>query len=187
MTIQSPVEAMMNARHSVRKYDGQTKIEPAEMKTMLQTAFLAPTALNQQPIRALVITDLALRKQLCVATGNISQLTTSSAVVLFVLDRENHHQKPAFQAGQGNNMFSQQSDMLGALDTGLVAMQFMLVAKDHGYDTNPMTGFDAAEFTSILKLDAQRYQPLLLVSIGKAAVAGKMADHQPLSTLVDYR
>ncbi|MCT0161173.1 nitroreductase family protein [Lactiplantibacillus pentosus] len=186
MTTQSPLETVINARHSVRKYDGQTKIESEEMNQMLQTAFLAPTALNQQPIRALVITDAQLREQLCAATGNTSQLTTSSAVVLFVLDRENQHQTPAFQPGQGDAP-AQHSDTIGALDTGLIAMQFMLVAKDHGYDTNPMTGFDAAGFTKILNLDAQRYQPLLLVSIGKAAVAGKMAEHQPLSTLVDYR
>ncbi|MDY1545752.1 nitroreductase family protein [Lactiplantibacillus pentosus] len=63
MTTQSPLETVINARHSVRKYDGQTKIEPEEMNQMLQTAFLAPTALNQQPIRALVITDAQLREQ----------------------------------------------------------------------------------------------------------------------------
>ncbi|MCW6115819.1 nitroreductase family protein [Lactiplantibacillus plantarum] len=186
MTTNSPLEAIMNARHSVRQYDGQTKIGREEMAAMLQTAFLAPTALNQQPIRALVIEDAALRQRLCAATGNTSQLTTASAVVLFVLDRENQHQAPAFQASQGQQ-FDTGDETIGALDAGLIAMQFMLVAKDHGFDTNPMTGFDAVGFTSILELNAQRYRPLLLVSIGKAAVAGKPADHQPLATLVDYR
>ncbi|MBP5817212.1 nitroreductase family protein [Lactiplantibacillus plantarum] len=187
MTTNSPLEAIMNARHSVRQYDVQTKIGREEMAAMLQTAFLAPTALNQQSIRALVIVeDAALRQRLCAATGNTSQLTTASAVVLFVLDRENQHQVPAFQDSQGQQ-FDTGDETIGALDAGLIAMQFMLVAKDHGFDTNPMTGFDAAGFTSILELDAQRYRPLLLVSIGKAAVAGKPADHQPLATLVDYR
>nr|WP_262391010.1 nitroreductase family protein [Lactiplantibacillus plantarum] len=65
MTTNSPLEAIMNARHSVRQYDGQTKIGREEMGAMLQTAFLAPTALNQQPIRALVIEDAALRQWLC--------------------------------------------------------------------------------------------------------------------------
>lgn len=186
MTTKNPVEAIMNARHSVRQYDGQTEITREEMSAMLQTAFLAPTALNQQPIRVLVITDQQLRQRLCTATGNTSQLTTASAVVLFVADRTNRHQVPAFQAGQ--EVPREDSPLtIESLDAGLIAMQFMLVAKAHGYDTNPMTGFDAAGFTTILGLDAQRYQPLLLVSIGKAAVAGQMAEHQPLETLVAYR
>ncbi|MCW6128333.1 nitroreductase family protein, partial [Lactiplantibacillus plantarum] len=65
---------------------------------------------------------------MCAATGNTSQLTTASAVVLFVLDCENQHQAPAFQASQGQQ-FDTGDETIGALDAGLIAMQFMLVAK----------------------------------------------------------
>ncbi|WP_228463383.1 hypothetical protein [Lactiplantibacillus plantarum] len=36
MTTNSPLEAIMNARHSVRQYDGQTKIGREGMAAMLQ-------------------------------------------------------------------------------------------------------------------------------------------------------
>lgn len=185
MTINQPINDLMQARHSVRTYDGQTTIPASDMQAMLSMAFLAPSALNLQPIRALVIETPALRKELATATGNTTQLTTASAVVLFVNDRENLDEskpfQPSKQASDGENL------TLAGLNCGLVAMQFMLSAKDHGYDTNPMTGFDHGAFSRILNLDATRYEPLLLVSIGKAAVAGHLAKHKPLKRLIEFR
>lgn len=184
MTTNNPIIDIMQSRHSVRQYDGQP-IDRTELNRLLTTAFLAPTALNQQPIRALVIDSPEVRQQLTAATGNTSQLTTSAAVVLFVNDLENRDEAKPFQPAQRPAPTSHQA--IGALDVGLVAMQFMLLAKDAGYDTNPMTGFDAAMFNQILNLDPRRYQSLLLVSVGQAAKAGKLAEHKPLSQLVDYR
>lgn len=183
--LNQPINDVINARHSVRTYDGETKISHSEMQTMLKTAFLAPSALNLQPIRALVIESAMVRQQLATATGNTSQLTTASAVVLFVNDRENLTEAKPFAPSQQTGV-AEHLD-IAALDCGLVAMQFMLTAKDHGYDTNPMTGFDHAGFSHILNLDANRYEPLLLVSIGRARQAGRMAKHKALKTLVDFR
>ncbi|MFC6294870.1 nitroreductase family protein [Lactiplantibacillus daoliensis] len=185
MTTNQPINDVMNARHSVRAYDGVTTIKHAEMQALLKAAFLAPSALNLQPIRALVIESQIVRQHLATATGNTSQLTTASAVVLFVNDRENLAEPKPFMPAK------QTADKahlaIAALDCGMVAMQFMLAAKDHGYETNPMTGFDHAAFSRILDLDAERYEPLLLVSIGKAATAGKMAKHKAIKALVDFR
>ncbi|MFC6182234.1 nitroreductase family protein [Lactiplantibacillus daowaiensis] len=185
MTTNNPIIDVMQARRSVRQYDDQTVIKRADLEKMLKTAFLAPTALNLQPIRALVIESAELRRDLATATGNTSQLMTASAVVLFVNDLENRDERKPFLPAQQTSV-STHSD-IGALDAGLVAMQFMLLAKDAGYDTNPMTGFDHAAFSKILQLDSKRYQPLLLVSIGHAAQAGKLAKHKALKQLVDYR
>jgi len=185
MTTNQPINDVMNARHSVRTFDGVTTIKHAEMQALLKTAFLAPSALNLQPIRALVIESPMIRQQLATATGNISQLTTASAVVLFVNDRENLAEKKPFLPAQQTGV-KEHLD-IAALDCGLVAMQFMLAAKDHGYDTNPMTGFDHAAFSQILNLDTARYEPLLLVAIGKAVTAGKMAKHKAIKTLIDFQ
>ncbi|BDZ31520.1 nitroreductase family protein [Lactiplantibacillus sp. WILCCON 0030] len=185
MTINQPINDVIEARHSVRNYDGTTKISQTEMTAMLKLAFLAPSALNLQPIRAMVIATPQIRQQLATATGNKRQLTTASAVVLFVNDRENLAEaQPFLPAQRADN--PAQSD-IAALDTGLVAMQFMLVAKDHGYDTNPMTGFDHAAFSRILKLDPVRYEPRLLVAIGKAVQPGKGAPHKASQALIEFR
>lgn len=185
MSTSQTLKSVINARHSVRQYDGKTVIKPAELQKMLKTAFLAPSALNLQPIRALVISSPVLRQKLTVATGNTSQLTTASAVVLFVNDRENLDEARPFAPAKAAK--SAPATTTAALDCGLVAMQFMLVAKDHGYDTNPMTGFDHAAFSEILNLDTDRYEPQLLVSIGVAAQPASPAKHKNIKALVDFR
>jgi Nitroreductase len=51
-------------------------------------------------------------------------------------------------------------------------MQLMLVARAHGYDTNPMAGFECDRIVSAFDLDDERYVPVMILSIGKAKEAG---------------
>ena len=54
------------------------------------------------------------------------------------------------------------------VDSSLAAMQFMLVARDHGYETNPIGGFEADQLAEAFGLDKDRYVPVIILSIGKA-------------------
>lgn len=47
-------------------------------------------------------------------------------------------------------------------------MQFMLTARAHGYDTNPIAGYDAKKAATALGLDPERYVPVMAIAIGKA-------------------
>lgn len=58
------------------------------------------------------------------------------------------------------------------IDTSLVAMQFMLVARAHGYETNPIGGFEEDQLAEAFGLDKERYVPVMIVSIGKEKEAG---------------
>jgi nitroreductase len=58
------------------------------------------------------------------------------------------------------------------IDTSLVAMQFMLVARAHGYETNPIGGFEEDQLAEAFGLDKDRYVPVMIVSIGKGKEAG---------------
>ncbi len=49
---------------------------------------------------------------------------------------------------------------------GLEAMSLMLVARDMGYDSGPMIGFDPAQVSEVLGLD-EDHPPLMLVVVGK--------------------
>lgn len=48
----------------------------------------------------------------------------------------------------------------------------MLVARAHGYDTNPMAGFERDQIVSAFDLDDHRYVPVMILSIGKAKDEG---------------
>ena len=43
------------------------------------------------------------------------------------------------------------------VDTSLAAMQFMLIAREHGYDTNAMAGYDATKAALTMGLDPKQY------------------------------
>ncbi|EME7220962.1 nitroreductase family protein, partial [Enterococcus faecium] len=58
------------------------------------------------------------------------------------------------------------------VDSSLAAMQFMLVARDHGYETNPIGGFEADQLAEAFGLDKDRYVPVIILSIGKAVEEG---------------
>ncbi len=58
------------------------------------------------------------------------------------------------------------------VDTGLFAMQLMLAARAHGYDTNPIGGFEADQLAAAFNLDQERYTPVLILAIGKANEEG---------------
>ena len=53
------------------------------------------------------------------------------------------------------------------IDSSLMAMQLMLTAKAHGYDTNPIGGFDKENIADIIGYDSDRYVPVLAIAIGK--------------------
>ena len=55
------------------------------------------------------------------------------------------------------------------IDSSLMAMQLMLTAKAHGYDTNPIGGFDKENIADIIGYDSDRYVPVLAIAIGKKA------------------
>ena len=58
------------------------------------------------------------------------------------------------------------------IDASLMAMQLMLVAREHGYDTNPIGGFEEDRIAETFGIDPNRYVPVLIVAIGRAAKPG---------------
>lgn len=73
------------------------------------------------------------------------------------------------------------------LDCGFVIMQLMLSAKAYGYDTNPIGGYMKSELTEALGLDPKRYEPVLVLTIGKAAEVGKESTRFSVNEVTQWR
>ncbi|PYY25926.1 3-hydroxypropanoate dehydrogenase [Paenibacillus illinoisensis] len=58
---------------------------------------------------------------------------------------------------------------INMLDSGLISMQLMFVARAQGYDTSPMAGYDKERIAEVFSMDKERFQPVMLLSIGKAS------------------
>ena len=65
-------------------------------------------------------------------------------------------------------------------------MQLMLVAKEYGYDTCPIAGFNKQTILSALNIEDENLQPILIVSLGKAKDPGYDSYRIGLDDAVKY-
>lgn len=176
---------------------------------MLEDAALAPSAFNLQPWRFVVIDSNKGKEDLLeIAPFNFSQINTSSAVIavfgdLNFVDSAEEIYKETADLGYITqeikdkmlamvvpmyNQFSMDKKRESVLlDGGLVSMQFMLTAHAHGYATNPMSGFNKEKIAAVLGLDPERYVPILLISIGKAASDARPPVRLPISQITEWK
>lgn len=73
------------------------------------------------------------------------------------------------------------------IDAGLVSMQLMLSARAHGYDTNPIGGFEKDQIAEMFGMDKERYIPVMLISIGKALDEGYASVRLPIDTIAQWK
>ena len=200
------LEKLMEERKSVRKYDPDFKIPREEIEHILQQATSAPSSSNLQPWRFLVIDDAEQKKELRIAGFNQEQIETSSAIIAVLGDTEMY--KNAQQIYDANvelgYMPREIADMLIAnseamysglseearsnivhLDAGLISMQIVLLAKDMGYDTVIMGGFDKAAFAQKYELPANEL-PMILIAIGKAAAPARNTSRLPFEQIIRF-
>jgi len=195
-------------RRSVKVYDPEVKISREEMTEILAEASRAPSAINLQPWRFLVIDSAEGKEKLVpLASFNQSQVLTSSAIIAVfydannieyvdeifgkavelgympqdVMDMQLQQVKPYYANLSGSDLRD-----INLVDSSLVSMQLMLVARAHGYDTNPMAGYAKDQIAEAFGLDKDRFQPVMLISIGKAAKEGYPSYRLPVETTTTW-
>ena len=204
---------ILTERHSVRRFDKSIKIDREEMKKMLEETITAPSACNLQAWKFVVVDTEEGREKLhqYFMKFNFPQIDDSSAVVLFFgntlaykkysqlwhsMYEEKKVTKEAMEAALNTFMPLYEKapqQMLVAdsmVDTSLAAMQFMLIAREHGYETNAMAGYDAGKAAEAMGLDPKQYVPVMAIAIGKhdpKAEAEITTTRYSLDELVDFK
>lgn len=151
---------IMTGRRSVRVYDETYKIPHEEMLEMIKEATTAPSSVNMQPWR-FVVAESEEAKEI------YNQAYESGKMPKEVRDQQLAAIIPYYKSFSREEM----NDVV-KVDSSLAAMQFMLVARDHGYETNPIGGFEADQLAEAFGLDKDRYVPVIILSIGKAVEEG---------------
>jgi nitroreductase len=197
---------VIKERHSVRKYDPTYKISQAEIKDILSEAILAPSSSNLQPWRFIVIQDQDTKKELRSIAFNQEQVETASAIIAVLGDKEMYKSGEkiygsALEAGyidevtmqrliEGTNFYPEAPEEvrknIASFDAGLLSMQLMLIAKDRGFDTVTMGGFNKQQFAEKFNVP-ERYFPVVLIAVGKAAAPAHNTTRMPLDdVMIDY-
>ncbi|MEK3884656.1 nitroreductase family protein [Paenibacillus sp. PL2-23] len=191
---QNHFESIMKGRRSVKVYQSDHQIPRDEMTQIIKDASSAPSSANLQPWRVVVVDSEEGKKKLRpLVMFNTRQNDTSSAMLLIFADQQYYENAdyiynlaveqgkmppevrdlqlatikayyPALSREKANDVIR--------FDCGLFTMQLMLTARAYGYETNPMAGFEADQLAEAFDLDPERYTPVIIVSIGKAAEEG---------------
>ncbi|WP_339169404.1 nitroreductase family protein [Paenibacillus sp. FSL R5-0341] len=195
-------------RRSVKLYDPEVKISREEMTEILAEASRAPSSVNMQPWRFLVVDTAEGKEKLApLAKFNQNQVLTSAAVVGVFIDMNNaeyleeifskaveHGYMPQevkdaqvqFVKPYYDNMPAADLRDVNLIDAGLASMQLMLAARAHGYDTNPIGGYEKDQIAEAFGMDKERYQPVMLISIGKSAKEGHPSYRLPVDTITTW-
>lgn len=205
-TTESGLYKIMKERKSVRIYDPSFKIPKEEIEELLTMATSAPSSSNLQAWNFMVIQDQEVKKELRTIANNQAQVEESSAVIavlgnidayknvekIYTQNVEEGHMDESIKERTIANTYKVYPNApvevrmnIAAYDAGLVSMQLMLLAKERGYDTIPMGGFDKAKFAEHFSLPEHLF-PIVLIAIGKAAAPAFGTSRLPIEEVTRF-
>lgn len=194
------IEAIQ-ARRSIKHYDIDHKMTQAEIESLLSLAILSPTAFNIQHWRFVAVTDPVLRQQIRAVSWNQAQIEEASLLIILTADLQawakqpsrywanapqavQDHLVPAIGHYYENNERVQRDEAMRSC--GIAAQTIMLAAKEMGYDTCPMDGFDFDAVAKLINLPAD-HTPAMFITVGKAIKsAAQRAGQLELSEVLIY-
>lgn len=175
------VSTAIESRRSIKAYDTGHRMSDAEIERLLSLAILSPTAFNIQNWRFVVVQDPALRQEIRKASWDQAQVTDASLLIVLTADLKAWEKQPerywkdapkpvqdflvpAIGQYYGGREQVQRDEAMRSC--GMAAMTIMLAAKEMGYDTCPMDGFDFDAVARLLNLPAD-HTPAMFVAVGK--------------------
>ena len=179
------VTQAITERRSVKVFDPHHRMSEQEINQLMSLAMLSPTAFNIQNWRFVLVTDPVLRQQIRAASWNQAQVEEASLLIVLTADLNSWAKQPERywknapkaasdvlvpmigQYYQSNDQVQRDEAMRSC---GMAATTLMLAAKEMGYDTCPMDGFDFAAVSKLLNLPADHI-PSMFVVVGKALKA----------------
>ena len=179
------VTQAITERRSIKAFDPHHRMSEQEINQLMSLAMLSPTAFNIQNWRFVLVTDPVLRQQIRAASWNQAQVEEASLLIVLTADlnawakQPERYWKNAPKAAsdvlvpmigqyyQNNDQVQRDEAMRSC---GMAATTLMLAAKEMGYDTCPMDGFDFAAVSKLLNLPADHI-PTMFVVVGKALKA----------------
>jgi len=175
------VAEAIQTRRAVKAFDPDHKMTEQETERLLSLAVLAPTAFNIQNWRFLLLRDPALRKRVRALAWDQAQVTDASLLIVMCADLKAWEKEPSRywrnvqkpvqdfmvpairQYYAGREQVQRDEAMRSC---GIAAMTLMLAAKEMGYDSCPMDGFDFDAVGKQINLPPD-HAIALFVAIGK--------------------
>lgn len=181
------IKEAVTSRRSIKHFDPQHRMTEAEIQELIQYAILSPTAFNIQHWRFIHIEDKEKRQQIKDASWGQEQVASASLLLVLCADLNAWEKQPerywcnapkevqdfllpAIEDYYTNHHQAQRDECIRS--TGIAAMNIMLMAKEMGYDSCPMDGFDFDKVARIINLPHDHIITMM-IAIGKKTEEAK--------------
>lgn len=175
------VKEAIQTRRSIKAFDPNHRMSEEEIRAIIEYAVLSPTAFNIQHWRFVAVRDPALRAEIREVSWNQSQVTDASLLLVVCMDlnawdkaperywrnappRVQDHMVAGIRQYYSGNDQAQRDE--GMRSTSMAAMTIMLLAREMGYDSCAMDGFDFDTVARLIRLP-EDHAICMMISIGK--------------------
>lgn len=156
--------SLLLSRRSIRSYKSDVSVPRGDIEKMLFAAQLAPSWKNSQTGRYYVVSDPQKLASVRNALPEFNQKNSANAPVLVITAFEKN--RSGFN--QDGTPTNELGNEWGAYDLGLQNQNFVMKARELGYDTLIMGIRDAVELRTILGIpDSQ--EVAAVIALGKRA------------------
>ncbi|MED3802906.1 nitroreductase family protein [Lysinibacillus xylanilyticus] len=178
---------LIDKRRSANNFIEGMKMSEEDIRPILEDVKLAPSAFNLQHADYIVVLDEEKKEKVRDAAYGQYKVHSASAVILVLGDKEAYKNTAALNQGMvdlgiinacelenivnENTKFYEERGAEFMKDeairnASLSAMLFMLAAKNRGWDTCPMIGFDQQQMRALFNVP-ETHEIALMITIGK--------------------
>jgi len=177
------VTEAIETRRAVKHYNPDYRMPESDLQELIRLTKLAPSSFNMQNYRILVVRDPELRKEIRAAAWDQAQVTDASVLFVMCADLDAHKEDPSLYwshapqevqniLGPMIKPFYEGRDWLirdeAIRSSALAGMTLMLAAREFGYDSCPMVGFDAEKVAQLIDLP-DNHVISFMIAVGKSA------------------
>lgn len=184
---------LIDIRRSASNFLKEVKMTESDLKPIFDDLKLTPSAFNLQHTEYVVVLDEEMKEKVRVAANGQYKVHSASAVILVLADRYAYRQTERLHEGmrdlgiitdfelnkmiQENNQFYEEKGEQfmkedAIRNASLSSMMFMLSAKNRGWDTCPMIGFDQEKVRELFHVP-DTHEVVLMITIGKEKISSR--------------
>lgn len=170
---------IIQQRRSIKSYDAEKHISDLELKELFEDVILSPSSFNLQHWTFIAVKDSEQKKLLKEAAWGQSQVADCSVAIVVCGKLDAYKDAPEIHKNAPKEVQERLLPMINNFYEGkeqlqrdeairsasLAAMTLMYAAKNRGWATGPMIGFDAVATSKLLNL-TETYIPVMLLVLG---------------------
>lgn len=199
---------LVTERRSANNFLPNNPITPRELDEIFNVVKMAPSAFNLQHTNYLVVTDDDLKRKVQKAAFGQYKVGVASAVIIVTGDKAAYKNTEKVYEGLlmlgilNQQQYDQEvQDVISLYESrgeefqrdeaicnaSLSSMLFMLAAKNAGWATCPMIGFNPDELKNLLEIPDEQ-EPVLMIVLGKEKVESRRPRgyRKPVGEFVKY-